>query len=92
MHGAVVLGEPAASRAVDTNCVGFIEIGHRTIPVGDIANLGDGRDVAIHRIDRLKADELRPPRIATHQAVFEVDRIVVAEYLTPRRRCAGCPR
>src|SRR6516225_4247284 len=82
MHGAVVLGEPAASRAVNINRVGFIEIGHRTIPVGDIANLADGRDVALHRVDRRKADELRPPRLGAPKAVFEVDRVVMAEFLT----------
>ena len=33
------------------------------------------------RIDRLEADELRPPRIGAHQAVLKVDGVVVAKDL-----------
>ena len=59
----------------------LVEIGHRAIPLGDIANLCDGCDIAIHRIDRLEADELRPPRIGARQAVLKVDGVVMAENL-----------
>ena len=40
----------------------LVEIGHRAIAVGDVAQLADRGDVAIHRIDRLEADELGPVR------------------------------
>jgi hypothetical protein len=57
----------------------LVEIGHRAVPLGDIANLRDRCDIAIHRINRLEADELRPPRIGTHQAILKVDGVVVAK-------------
>src|SRR5690242_8522989 len=81
MHCAVAFGNPTAARAVHANSMDLVEIGHRAIPLGDIANVCDGCDIAIHRIDRLEADELRPPGIGTHQAVLEVDGVVVTENL-----------
>ena len=49
------------------------------MPVGDLADLGDRRDVAVHRIDALERHELRPgQRVLRHQPV-QVGRVVVAE-------------
>ncbi len=36
----------------------LVEIGHGAVAFGDIADLGDGGDVAVHRIDALEGDEL----------------------------------
>src|ERR1700732_1859838 len=83
MHCAVAFGDPTAARAVTPTSMDLVEIGHRAIPLGDIANLCDGCDIAIHRIDRLEADQLRPPRIGAHQAVLKVDGVVMAENLVP---------
>jgi hypothetical protein len=44
----------------------LVEIGHRAITLGDIANLCDWRDIAVHGVGRLETDELRPPRIGAH--------------------------
>ena len=81
MHSTVAFGNPTASRPVHADRVNLVEISHRTVPLGDIANLCDRRDIAIHRIDRLETDELRLPRISAYQAVLKVDRVVVAENL-----------
>src|SRR4029077_13163162 len=79
--GAVPFSDPSAVRAVHADGMDLVEIGHRVIPLGDIANLYNWRDIAIHRIDRLETDELRLPRIGAYEAVFEVARVVVAEDL-----------
>ena len=42
--------DAAATRAVEADGVHLVEIGDRAMGVGDIADLGDGRDVAVHRI------------------------------------------
>src|SRR5260370_35507791 len=87
-HGPSAFGVSPAARAVHANSMDLVEIGHRTIPLGDIANLCDGCDIAIHRIGRLEADELRPPRIGAHQAALKVDGAVVAKNLV---WCAALP-
>src|SRR4051794_8360279 len=71
MHCAVAFGDPIAARAVHANSMDLVEISHRAVALGDIANLCDGCDITIHRIDRLEANELRSPGIGTHQAVLE---------------------
>ena len=81
MHGAVPFSDPSAVRAVHPDGMDLVEIGHRVIPLGDIANLYNWRDIAIHRIYRLEADELRPPRIGARQAVLKVGGVVVAKKL-----------
>ena len=40
----------------------LVEIGHRTVRVGDVAELGDRGDVAVHRVDDLEGDQLGPGR------------------------------
>ena len=79
MHSTVAFGNPTASRPVHADRVNLVEISHGAIPLGHIANLCDRRDIAIHRIDRLETDELRPPGIGAHQAILKVDGVVVAE-------------
>ena len=58
MHDPVVLGNAAAARPVETDCMDLVEIRHRAEMLGDVAQLADGGDVAGHRIDRFEADEL----------------------------------
>jgi hypothetical protein len=58
VHDPVALGDAAAARAVKPDGMHLIEIGHRAEVVGDGAEFADRGDVAIHRIDRLEADEL----------------------------------
>ena len=81
MHGAVAFGDPGAASTVHAYSIDLAEIGHRAKPLGDLANLCDRRDIAIHRINRLETNELRAPRIGADQTVFEVVRIVMADDL-----------
>ena len=55
---AVALGNAAAARAVHADRVDLVEIGERFIFVGEVADFGDRRDVAVHRIDALEGDQL----------------------------------
>ena len=55
----------------------FVEIGDRAELVGDIADLLDRRDVAIHRIDALEGDELGHFGPEFGQLAVEVFRIVM---------------
>ncbi len=79
VHDAVALGDAAAARAVEADGVDLVEIGHGAVALGDIAELGDRRDVAVHRIDGFEADQLRPRRVAARQQSLEIGRVVVAE-------------
>jgi len=63
MHDAVALGDAPATWAIHTHRVNLVEISHRAIALGDIANFSNRRDIAVHRIDRLETDQLRTPRI-----------------------------
>src|ERR1700730_15838604 len=60
VHDAVALGNAAATRTVEPDRVHLVEISHRPETLGDVAQFADRRDVAVHRIDRLEADELWP--------------------------------
>ena len=59
---AVALGNAAAARAVHADGVDLVEIGHRAVLLGEIADRRDRRDVAVHRVDALEGDELRARR------------------------------
>ena len=73
------LGDAAAARAVKADRVDLVEIGERAVGFGDVADLGDGRDVAVHGIDRLEGHELGPCRVDHPQLAVEILRVVVAE-------------
>src|ERR1700732_91466 len=60
VHDAVALGNAAAARTVKPDRMHLIEISHRPETLGDVAQFADWRDVAVHRIHRLEAHELRP--------------------------------
>ena len=55
---AVALGNAAAARAVHADGMDLVEIGQRVVLVGEVADRGDRRDVAVHRIDALEGDQL----------------------------------
>ena len=57
----------------------LVEIGHRAEAVGDVAEFADRRDIAIHRIDRLEAYELRPVGGDAVEQARQIGRVVVAE-------------
>jgi hypothetical protein len=79
MAQAFAVGDAAALRTVETDGMHFVQIGHGMMGVGDIAQFGDRRDIAIHRIHRFKRHQLRRMRIEIGQLAFEIARIVVSE-------------
>ena len=88
MHDAVAFGDAAAARAVHAHGVNFVDIGHRAMARGEIANLRDRRDIAIHRIEAFEHDQLRPQRIGDGQKLFQMRHVVVAEDLLLAMRLA----
>src|SRR5271157_4677873 len=54
----IPFGDSAAMRAVEPDCMDFVEIGHSTVSLCDIAQLCKWRYVAVHRVDGFKANEL----------------------------------
>ena len=79
MAHALAVGDAAAVRAVETDAMHLVEIGHGVVGVRDVAEFRDRRDVAIHRIDRLERHQLRRVRIEIAQLAFEIARIVMGE-------------
>jgi hypothetical protein len=57
----------------------LVEIGHRSVPLRDIAQLRNGRDIAVHRIDRFETDQLWPARVGRGEHRFEMTGVVVTE-------------
>src|SRR3546814_13763114 len=57
IHLPLALGDAAAVRAVEANGVPLVEVGHGAVLLGDLAKLGDRRDVAVPGIDRLRSEE-----------------------------------
>ena len=55
----------------------LVEIGHRAVLFGDVADFLDRRDVAIHRIDRFEGDDLRHVAAIFRQQPVEILRIIV---------------
>ena len=78
---AVALGDAAAARPVEADRVHLVEIGHRAVAVGDVAQFADRRDVAVHRIDRFEAHQLRPLARQGGQTALQILGVVMAENL-----------
>ena len=76
---AVAFGHAGAARAVHADRVDLVEIGKRAVAMGDVADLADRRDVAVHRIDRFEGHDLGRRRIGAGQQLLEMGHVVVAE-------------
>src|SRR3546814_6209865 len=63
MGDTVALRHAAAALAVHADRMHLVEIGEGAVTLGHVAQLGQGRDVAIHRIDRFEGDDLGPRRV-----------------------------
>ncbi len=83
-HYALLLGHTAAPRAVHADRVHLVGISHGAIAVSEIADALDRRDVAVHRIERLERDQLRPLGCGGPQQLFQMRHVVVAEDLLLR--------
>src|SRR5260370_36734667 len=55
----------------------FIEVSHRPIQLGHIANIGDRRGISIHRVDGLKCHQLGTGWIDVLELTREVFRIIL---------------
>ncbi len=89
VHDAVAFGDAAAARAVHADGVDLVEIGHRAIFLGQVADLADRGDIAIHRIDRLENHHLRGFRIVLGQQPVQILRVVMLEDPLLRPRMAN---
>ena len=81
VHDAVALGNAAAARAVHADRMDLVDIGHGAVFLGEIADLGERGDVAVHRIEALAGDQLRPVGACRDQKLFQMRHVVVAENL-----------
>ena len=81
VHQAFALGDAAAARAVEANSMHLVQIGHGAVGVGHVAEFLDRRDVAVHRVDGLEGDQLRPARLDQRQPAIEILGAVVLEDL-----------
>jgi hypothetical protein len=79
VHQPLALGDAAAARAVHADRVHFVQIGHCAVFVGEVAEFPDRRDVAIHRIDGFKGDDLWRARIGGRKLGLEVRHRIVLE-------------
>src|SRR6185437_2418494 len=57
----------------------LVDISHRAIFLGEIADLREWRDVAVHGIEALAGDQLGPIRSGRDQKRFEMPNVAVAE-------------
>ena len=81
VHDAVALGDAAAARTVHADGVNLVDIGHGAVALGEIADLGQRRDVAVHRIQALAGDQFRPVGAGGAQQFFQMRHVAVAEHL-----------
>ena len=71
---------PPPCVAVHADRMDFVEIGQRVIFVGEVADRGDRRDVAVHRIDALERDQLGRFGVLGRKQFLEMIEVVVAEH------------
>src|SRR3954449_6002139 len=65
--------------AVHADRMDFVEVGQSVVLVGEITDLGDRRNIAIHRVDALERDELRRVWPRLPEQFLEMLQIIVAE-------------
>ena len=75
----VALGDAPAVGAVHAHRVHLVEIGQRIVAPRQPADLGNGRDIAIHRVHRLEGDQLGSLAVDRGEQLAQVVEIVVPE-------------
>ncbi len=73
------LGDAAAVLPVQPDRVHLVQVGHGAVALGEVADLRDRAEVAIHRIDRLERDQLRRRRVAVGEQRLEMRDVIVPE-------------
>ena len=81
VHGVVAFADAAAARAVHADRVHFVDIGHGAVALGEIADRMHRRHVAVHGIEALEHDQLRPLGIGGLEQLFEVADVVMPPHL-----------
>ena len=84
MREPLALAQPPAARAVEADRMDLVDIGHRVVFFGELDDLGDRGDVAVHRIEALEHDELGPFDRFGGEQLLEMGDVVVAP--TPSSR------
>ena len=81
VHDAVALGDAAAARTVHADRMDLVDIGHRAIFLGEIADLGERRHVAVHRVQALADDQLGTVGTGGDQQLFQMRHVAMTENL-----------
>src|SRR5690606_7482757 len=79
VHQALAFGDAAAARAVHADRVDLVQIGERAVLLGYFDDLANRRDVAIHRIDALEGNDLRPVAADLRELPVEIGDVIVLE-------------
>ena len=85
MHEALALGNAAAARTIEADGVNLVEVSHRVMLVGHVADIGDWRDVAVHRVHGFKCNQLWRISVEIRQPAPQVSDVV---FQPPPRRNA----
>jgi hypothetical protein len=80
-HGTVAFADATATRAIHPDRMHFVDVGHRAIAFGQIADETHRRHVTIHGIKAFKHNQLRSVGSGRRQKCVEMQRVVVTENL-----------
>ena len=80
MGDIVAFGNAAAMCAIHADRMHFVQIGERVEFVGEVADFGDGGDVAVHRIDAFEGDQLGRVGIFGGEQFAQVSDVIVTEH------------
>ncbi len=78
LHLPFARADAAAARAVHADRVHLVAIGHRAVFFREVADRLHGRDVAVHRVEALERDQLRPLARLRGEQLFEMRHVVMA--------------
>ena len=86
-----VLGHAAAVRPVHEAGVRFVEKDARAVPLAHIDDVGKRADIAVHRVNAFKRNQLGDCGVLCREQLLEVRHIVMAEHalLGPRVADSG---
>ena len=77
IHEAFAFGDAASARAIHANRMNLVDIGQRIVPLGELHDLPNRRDVAVHRIEAFEKDQLWPAGSRLDQQLLEVSDVIV---------------
>ena len=58
-----LLGNATATRSIEPDRMDLVEIGERSVHLGDVAELCNRCDIAVHRVDRFERNQFGKRRI-----------------------------